>query len=48
MGVTHLRAVVGPSMGFQALQWAVDHPRFVDVATAIVSSTHLPPRSMQL
>ena len=50
LGVTHLRAVVGPSMGgFQALQWAVDHPRFVDVAAAIVSSTHLPPHdSMQL
>jgi len=50
LGVRHLRAVVGPSMGgFQALQWAVDHPQFVDVAAAIVSSTHLPPHdSMQL
>ena len=50
LGVTHLRAVVGPSMGgFQALQWAVNHPGFVDVAAAIVSSTHLPAHdSMQL
>lgn len=50
LGVSRLRAVVGPSMGgFQALQWAVDHPDFVDVAAAVVSSTHLPPHdSMQL
>lgn len=44
LGVTHLRAVVGPSMGgFQALQWAVDHPDWVDVAAAVVSAPHLPP-----
>jgi homoserine O-acetyltransferase len=37
LGIHHLRAVVGFSMGAeQAFQWAVSHPRFVDriVATA--------------
>jgi homoserine O-acetyltransferase/O-succinyltransferase len=50
LGVRHLRAVVGPSMGgFQALQWAIDHPGFVDLAAAIVSATALPPHpSMDL
>lgn len=38
LGVTHLRAVVGPSYGgFQALQWAVDHPDMVDAIGVIAS-----------
>ncbi|THU03793.1 alpha/beta fold hydrolase [Lampropedia puyangensis] len=43
LGIQHLRAVVGPSLGgFQALQWIVDYPDFVDVAGAIVSASYLP------
>ncbi|RMX08567.1 alpha/beta fold hydrolase [Corticibacter populi] len=43
LGVRHLRAVMGPSLGgFQALQWAVDHPDFVDCVGAIVSGPCLP------
>ncbi|WP_354446467.1 alpha/beta fold hydrolase [Ottowia thiooxydans] len=43
LGVTHLRAVVGPSMGgFQALQWAIDHPDWLDTVAAVVSAPYLP------
>lgn len=43
LGVRHLRAVAGPSLGgFQALQWGVDHPELVDVVAAIVSAPYLP------
>ncbi|HJS74065.1 MAG TPA: alpha/beta fold hydrolase [Vicinamibacteria bacterium] len=36
LGVTHLRAVIGFSMGAQqALQWAVSHPEMVEAAVAI-------------
>lgn len=43
LGVRHLRAVVGPSLGgFQALQWGVNHPDFVDIVGAIVSAPYLP------
>ncbi len=36
LGVTHLRAVIGFSMGAQqAMQWAVSHPEMVDAAVAI-------------
>lgn len=43
LGVKHLRAVVGPSMGgFQALQWAVDYPDWVDAIGVIVSAPYLP------
>jgi homoserine O-acetyltransferase len=43
LGVTHLRAVVGPSYGgFQALQWALDHPDEVDACGAIVSGPYSP------
>ena len=41
--VTHLRAVIGFSMGAQqAFQWAVSHPRFMDriVATAGTAKTY--------
>ncbi|MGJ7542019.1 alpha/beta fold hydrolase [Variovorax sp. LT1R16] len=44
LGVRHLRAVVGPSYGgFQALQWALDHPGQVDAIAAVVSAPFLPP-----
>lgn len=43
LGVRHLRAVVGPSFGgFQALQWALDHPDRVDAIGVVLSAPHLP------
>ena len=45
LGVTHLRAVVGPSYGgFQAFQWAVTFPDFIDGIAPVVTSP-LPPQS---
>ncbi len=45
LGVTHLRAVVGPSYGgFQAFQWAVSFPDFMDGVAPVVTSP-LPPAS---
>lgn len=45
LGVTHLRAVVGPSYGgFQAFQWAVSFPDFMDGIAPVVTSP-LPPQS---
>ncbi len=45
LGVTHLRAVVGPSYGgFQAFQWAVTFPDFMDGIVPVVTSP-LRPRS---
>ncbi len=45
LGVTHLRAVVGPSYGgFQAFQWAVTFPDFMDGIVPVVTSP-LPPTS---
>ncbi|MGH8115485.1 MAG: alpha/beta fold hydrolase, partial [Rhodanobacteraceae bacterium] len=39
LGVTHLRAVVGPSYGgFQAFQWAVSYPDFMDGIVPVVSA----------
>lgn len=39
LGVTHLRAVVGPSYGgYQAFQWAVTFPDFMDGVAPIVTS----------
>jgi homoserine O-acetyltransferase len=44
LGVRHLRAVVGPSYGgFQAFQWAVTFPDFMDGIVPVVSSVR-PPR----
>ncbi|RYF70450.1 MAG: alpha/beta fold hydrolase, partial [Comamonadaceae bacterium] len=44
LGVRRLRTVVGPSYGgFQALQWALDHPGQVDSVAAVVSAPFLPP-----
>ena len=45
LGVTYLRAVVGPSYGgFQAFQWAVTFPDFMDGVVPVVTSP-LPPAS---
>jgi len=45
LGVTHLRALVGPSYGgFQAFQWAVTFPDFMDGIVPVVTSP-LPPTS---
>lgn len=45
LGVKHLRAVVGPSYGgFQAFQWSVTFPDFMDGIVPVVTSP-LPPRS---
>jgi len=45
LGVTHLRLVVGPSYGgFQAFQWAVTFPDFMDGVAPVVTSP-LPPNS---
>jgi homoserine O-acetyltransferase len=39
LGVTHLRAVVGPSYGgFQAFQWGVTFPDFMDGIVPVVTS----------
>lgn len=43
LGVRHLRAVVGPSFGgFQALQWGLDHPDFVDALGVVLSAPCMP------
>ena len=39
LGVKHLRAVVGPSYGgYQAFQWAVSFPDFMDAVVPVVSA----------
>lgn len=44
LGVKRLRAVIGPSFGgFQALQWALDHPDQVDAIGVIASDFRAPP-----
>src|SRR5580698_3157145 len=43
LGVTHLRAVVGPSFGgFQAFQWAVSFPDWMDAIVPVVTSPRAP------
>ncbi|MBU6498457.1 MAG: alpha/beta fold hydrolase [Rhodospirillales bacterium] len=43
LGVRHLAAVAGPSYGgFQAFQWAVDFPDFVDAIVPAVSAPRRP------
>lgn len=43
LGVCHLHAVVGPSYGgFQALQWGLDHPQWVERLGIVLSAAHLP------
>lgn len=45
LGIAHLRAVVGPSYGgFQAFQWGVTFPDFMDGIVPVVTSP-LPPTS---
>jgi homoserine O-acetyltransferase len=45
LGVTHLKAVVGPSYGgFQAFQWSVTFPDFMDGIVPVVTSPR-PPNS---
>ena len=39
LGITHLRAVVGISMGgFQAFEWAVRYPQYMDAVVPIVAT----------
>lgn len=43
LGVRRLHAVVGPSYGgFQALQWALDHPDWVSAIGVVLSGAYLP------
>jgi homoserine O-acetyltransferase len=43
LGITHVVAVVGPSMGgMQTLQWGVSHPAFMDSLVAIVPLAKTP------
>lgn len=43
LGVNHVVAVVGPSMGgMQALQWGVSHPDFMDCLVALVPLAKTP------
>lgn len=44
LGVRRLAAVAGPSLGgYQALQWAADHPQLVDRVVAAVTAPYNPP-----
>lgn len=44
LGVTRLRALIGPSYGgIQALQWALDHPAMVDAIGVVASDFRSPP-----
>jgi len=48
LGVRHLVAVIGPSYGgFQAFQWAVTYPDFMDGIVAAVTAPKLPPGRLQ-
>jgi homoserine O-acetyltransferase len=43
LGINHLVAVIGPSMGgMQALQWGVSHPDFMDSIVALVPLAKTP------
>ena len=48
LGVRRLAAVAGPSFGgYQALQWAVDHPAMVERVVMAVSAPFNPPDAVQ-
>src|SRR5260370_42621133 len=43
LGIDHLVAVIGPSMGgMQVLQWGVSHPDFMDALVAMVPLAKTP------
>ena len=43
LGISHVMAVVGPSLGgMQALQWGVSHPGFMDALVAMVPLARTP------
>jgi homoserine O-acetyltransferase len=43
LGIDHVVAVIGPSMGgMQALQWGISHPDFMDALVAIVPLAKTP------
>lgn len=47
LGVKKLLAVVGGSMGgMHAMQWAIDHPDFMDAAVVVASTTKLSPQAI--
>ena len=47
LGIAHVVAVVGPSMGgMQVLQWGVSHPDFMDSLVAMVPLARTPPWSV--
>jgi homoserine O-acetyltransferase/O-succinyltransferase len=47
LGIDHLVAVIGPSMGgMQTLQWGVSHPDYMDALIAIVPLAKTPPWSV--
>src|SRR5499427_1793194 len=47
LGISHLVAVIGPSMGgMQTLQWGVSHPDFMDSLVAMVPLAKTPPWSV--
>ncbi|MDR1727816.1 MAG: alpha/beta fold hydrolase [Acidobacteriota bacterium] len=49
LGITHIKAVMGTSMGgMQAFQWATAYPGFMDKAVALVGSPRLAPYDMLL
>src|SRR5205809_3277147 len=49
LGIDHVVAVVGPSMGgMQALQWGVSHPDFMDSLVALVPLARTPAWSVLL